>query len=324
MENFKVDEEIRLDKFVSNKLNSSRNQVISLIKDGNIKVNGKISPKPSLKLKFGDLVQVSFPEPKFSELKPKFTPNFDIEILYEDDQILVINKPAGLTVHGALTVKEASLVDWLKSKNYTLSNLNGDERLGIVHRIDKATTGALLIAKTNHAHAHLATQLADKSMGRYYLALINLPLKENIIIDAPIARNPKNRLKNAVVDGGKVAKSAFCNLYNDENINLISAKLFTGRTHQIRVHLSHINRYILGDNLYGFKSQTDKIKQMMLHAYILYFVHPISQERMFVMANLPIEFKNLIAKNKEQIYEKLTKDAVVGSFDDYDEWVCIK
>ncbi|MEY3002634.1 MAG: hypothetical protein RLZZ428_1009 [Pseudomonadota bacterium] len=272
----------RLDKVLTQHLAASRNQVEKLIKDGLVCVNGVTVTKSSFKVLEGDEIVYLLKE---AEKKEAVAIDFDIEILYEDEAILVVNKPSGLVVHPAPSVKEPTLVDWLIHKGISLSTLSGQERHGIVHRIDKETTGALVVAKTNAAHEALSLQLQDKSMGRYYLALIDYPLKENIIVDEPIGRNPKNRLKMDVIFEGRIAKTAFVKLLqNRQNIELIAAKLFTGRTHQIRVHLNHLGRHILGDELYGFKSKTAKISRVNLHAYLLYLTHPISGQKMEFIA----------------------------------------
>ena len=186
--NFIVQEINRLDKFLANNIESSRNQIEQLIKKEFVKVNGKINSKTGYKLKLNDEIEVEFPQAQTSQ---SLEVDFDVEIIYEDDDILVINKPMNLTVHGAPSVKDATLVDWLKSKNISLSTISGEERHGIVHRIDKGTTGVMVVAKSNAAHEGLARQLEDKSMGRYYIAVTDLPLKENCIIDKPIARSPQ-------------------------------------------------------------------------------------------------------------------------------------
>jgi len=281
---FTAENQERLDKFLSQKLNVSRNQVENLIKNSLVKINAKTAKKGGVKLKPGDIIEIDRPEIKTSETKKV---DFDIPVLYEDDDLIVINKPPGVVVHPAPSYKEATLVDWLKEKGYRLSNLAGEERYGIVHRIDKETSGALVIAKNNKTHEFLASQLKDKSMGRYYLMLLNEPLKEAKCVDAPIARNPKNRIKMAVVKGGKEAKTLFVPVYN----NLTAAKLYTGRTHQIRVHLGKIGRYILGDETYGKKSQNTP--RVMLHAKEIYFTHP-NGEKLSIIAPLFDDFKNLI------------------------------
>jgi 23S rRNA pseudouridine1911/1915/1917 synthase len=297
-EHFVVSEAGRVDKVLSSKLEVSRNQVEKLIRDGLVEVNAELITKTSRKLAVGDEVSYTFKEAEKREAIPI---DFDVEILYEDEYLLVVNKPSGLVVHPAPSVKEATLVDWLIHKGISLSTISGEERHGIVHRIDKETTGALVVAKDNKVHEALSLQLQDKSMGRYYLALIDCPLKDDTIVDKPIGRNPKNRLKMDVVPDGRSAKTAFVKLLTSEyGVELIAAKLFTGRTHQIRVHLNTLGRHILGDDLYGFKSKRDKISRVNLHAYLLYLVHPVSGERMEFVAPLFDDMKVYISKNFDQ------------------------
>jgi len=288
----------RIDKILASELDVSRNQVEKLVKDGLVSVNGKTVSKTSFKVVDGD--EVSY---EFKEAQKRVAPpiDFDVEILYEDDYLLVVNKPSGLVVHPAPSVKEPTLVDWLIHKGISLSTISGEERHGIVHRIDKETTGALVVAKTNEAHEKLSLQLQDKSMGRYYLALIDCPLKEDTIVDKPIARNPKNRLKMDVVPHGKSAKTAFKKLLiSDYKVELIAAKLFTGRTHQIRVHLNTLGRHILGDDLYGFKTKRDRIPRVYLHAYLLYLIHPVSGKRMEFTAPLFDDMTTFMTKYFDQ------------------------
>ncbi len=535
----------RLDIFLSSQLGISRNQISSLIKSAAVKVNGAVQTKPGYKLSAGELVHIDYPAPAPQQTSEERL-DFDIEILYEDEDLLVVNKPAGLTVHPAASVKEPTLVDWLKSRGYLLSTLGGELRAGIVHRLDKLTSGALLVAKNNAAHAALSAQLSDKSMGRIYLALIDLPLKQPCVIERPIARNPANRLKMGIVPGGRSAKSAFYEILsgaeltelqnsaekrdeilstgagddtaagrsagadkisaadkilaanasasrisakdkisgdatdkiltgdankisgattdmgkisavstgagkilavstskdkilsasrdadmskilatdvsasknagideilNDyagadnadeisnncvrsvdkisiqsadkipsscadnvdkipsscadsadkiltadmsadqtraarlaenktlnfknpaqnqilppislKSFNLVAAKLFTGRTHQIRVHLSSINRHILGDHLYGFKSENAKISRILLHAYLLYFIHPRNGKEVKICAGLPSEFLNFTTnqKVKDEIYEKILPTNVERYFSDTSGWL---
>ncbi len=284
----------RLDKVLSLHIGVSRNQVEKLIKDGLVSVDSKVVTKPSFKVSPNLNIEYSFKEAPKEEHKEI---DIEIETLYEDEDILVINKPSSLVVHPAPSVKEPTLVDWLRKQNIRLSTISGEERNGIVHRLDKDTSGALLIAKSNFAHEALSKQLQDRSMGRYYLAVINYPLKDNIVINRPIARNPKNRLKMAIVDGGKEAKTAFAKI--DEGTNrseLIAAKLFSGRTHQIRVHLGSINRYILGDMLYAPQS-IKHTHRIFLHAYLLYFIHPRSNRLVEVKAPLFSDMQEYIDNN---------------------------
>jgi len=288
----------RIDKILALELDVSRNQVEKLVKDGLVSVNDKIITKTSHKVAIDDVITYTFKE---AEKREPVEIDFDVEILYEDEYLLVVNKPSGLVVHPAPSVKEPTLVDWLIHKGISLSTISGEERHGIVHRIDKETTGALVIAKDNKVHEMLSLQLQDKSMGRYYLALIDCPLKEDVIVDKPIGRNPKNRLMMSVVPNGKSAKTAFKKLLTSQyDVELIAAKLFTGRTHQIRVHLNTLGRHILGDDLYGFKTKRDKIARVNLHAYLLYLVHPISGEKMEFVAPLFDDMKTYISKNFDQ------------------------
>ena len=314
LQSFKVNSAGRLDKILTNVLDESRNQVEQLIKEGLVFVNSKVVLKTGKKLIIGDRIEY-----RFKEIIPKIAPviDFDVEIIYEDEVMLVINKPSGLVVHPAPSVKEATLVDWLIHKGISLSTISGEERHGIVHRIDKDTTGALVIAKTNEAHQKLSEQLQDKSMGRYYLALIDYPLKDSGIVEKPIGRNPNNRLKMDVVSNGKEAKSAFYKLTETpKQIELITVKLFTGRTHQIRVHLEHLGRHILGDALYGFKSKKDTIKRVYLHAYKLYLKHPISGKEMEFVAELFTDMKDYIDKEfKEgEVHAKINPKLINSYF----------
>ncbi|RQD69248.1 RluA family pseudouridine synthase [Campylobacter hepaticus] len=321
MQTFLVDENSRLDVFLAKKLNQSRNQIALLIKKDCIQVNGKIQNKNSFKLKNEDILLVMDLK-SCDELKPCFEVDFDIDILYEDEDLLVLNKPADLIVHGANSVKRATLVDWLIDKKYTLSNLGGEIRAGLVHRLDKDTSGAILIAKNNFTHQRLSEQLIDKSMGRIYLALIDLPLKEDkIIIEKFLMRSFSNAIKKIATDKEnkftKSAKSAFINIVKTENISLIAAKLFTGRTHQIRAHLASLNRHILGDDLYGYKGRYDC--RIMLHAYFLYFIHPKTKEQIIVKAPLMDDFKKLMFDqiNLGENDEKISLRFLLESFDSF-------
>ncbi|MGB6327541.1 MAG: RluA family pseudouridine synthase [Halarcobacter sp.] len=321
--NFIVNEVNRLDKFLSLNIEASRNQIEQLIKKGFVKVDGKQTLKNGLKLKVNQEIEVSFPEAEISKIKDvEFVKESlmgkKIEIIYEDEYILVLNKPYNLTVHDAPSVKDATLVDWLKLNNISLSTISGEERHGIVHRLDKGTSGVMVVAKTNEAHAGLSKQLENKSMGRYYLALLDFPLKEDLIIEKPIARSPSNRLKMAIIENGKNAKSAFSKIEvsNNEKYDLIACKLFTGRTHQIRVHLSSINRHILGDNLYGFKGELNKINRFYLHAYILYLTHPITNKKMSFKAPLSEDMHDFLENNfnMESINDKINETNIINSF----------
>ncbi|EAH6126915.1 RluA family pseudouridine synthase [Campylobacter jejuni] len=321
MQTFLVDENSRLDVFLAKKLNQSRNQVALLIEKDCVQVNDKIQDKNSFKLKNGDIISIASLK-LYDEIKPQFEVDFDIDVLYEDEDLLVLNKPSNLVVHGASSVKNATLVDWLIEKKYTLSNLGGEIRAGLVHRLDKDTSGAILIAKNNFTHQKLSEQLADKSMGRIYLALIDLPLKEDkIIVEKFLMRSPSNAIKKIAIDKenkfSKNAKSAFINVVKTENLTLMAAKLFTGRTHQIRAHLASLNRHILGDSLYGYKGKYDC--RIMLHAYFLYFIHPKTKEQIFVKAPLMEDFKNIMFEqiNLGENNEKISLEFLLEFFNSF-------
>jgi 23S rRNA pseudouridine1911/1915/1917 synthase len=322
-----VDSELRLDKFLASKLDQTRNQIEQLIKKGFVSVNDKNTTKTGLKLKVNQKVLVELPKMQKSEAQEV---NFDVEVIYEDDYMLIINKPDGVIVHDAPSVNEATLVDWLKLKNISLSTISGEERHGIVHRLDKGTSGLLVVAKTNDAHVKLSEQLQDKSMGRYYLAVVDLPLKDNTVVEKPIGRHQNNRLKMGINQNGKEAKTAFKKLvankneeHNSKKYELIAAKLFTGRTHQIRVHLESIGRHILGDDLYGFKGKDASISRIYLHAYCLYLNHPITNEKMEFVSNIPDNMTQALQNNfnGDLIDEKVTKEFISSSFNNTDSWV---
>ena len=321
--NFIVQEANRLDKFLASQIDASRNQIEQLIKKEFVKVDGKTVAKSGLKLKENQEIEVFFPQAEINPIKDeefikKSLEGKDVKIIYEDEDILVVNKPANLTIHDAPSVKDATLVDWLKLKEISLSTISGEERHGIVHRLDKGTTGVMVVAKTNEAHTCLSEQLQDKTMGRYYLAITDLALKDDVIVDKPIGRNANNRLKMSIDENGRNAKSAFkkIDLSKNGNYELIAAKLFTGRTHQIRVHLSSMNRHILGDNLYGFKGDLNKINRFYLHAYNLYLIHPKSKKLMTFKADLPDDMNEFLDKHfqMENIHDKIDANNIINSF----------
>lgn len=312
---FTAQKEMRLDMFLSQKLDETRNQIDHLITKGFVSVENKKKAKSGLKVQPGQNVYVTLPETVKEEA---LEVDFEIEIVYEDEYFMVINKPSGVIVHGAPSVKEATLVDWLKKKNISLSTISGEERHGIVHRIDKGTSGLLCVAKTNEAHVALSKQLENKTMGRYYVAITDLPLKDDITVNAAIGRNPSNRLKMGLVSSGKSAKTSFVklSLSKNENYELIAAKLYTGRTHQIRVHLESLQRHILGDTLYGFKGNKDKIKRVYLHAYSLYLKHPITNNDMNFNVPLPQDMEDFYKSNfnEEDNNEKINNEYIVSRF----------
>ena len=306
----------RLDAFLTSEIGQTRSQIAQLIKQKCVYVNEKLVTRPGVKLKVEQNIRVEFP---YAKKEPALNVDFDVEILYEDEDVLVINKPSGVTVHPAPSVKEATLVDWLKHKGIRLSTISGEERHGIVHRLDKGTSGTMVIAKNNEAHEFLSEQLQDKSMGRYYVAVLNPPLKDDITeIESHISRSQHNRLKMANSEHGKYAKTMFKQLAlsSDEKNQLVACKLFTGRTHQIRVHLESINRHILGDHIYGISPKQEKSERILLHAYMIYFIHPTTKEKVSFVADLDATMQEYISKkfNTEQINEVMDTEYILRGF----------
>ncbi|NOQ32075.1 MAG: RluA family pseudouridine synthase [Helicobacteraceae bacterium] len=311
-----VEEPQRLDLFLTQKLEQTRNQIALLIKQDSIEVDNKKVKKPGLKLKVGQQVKVDLPTQKET---PALEVNFEVEVLFEDDDLMVINKPSGVTVHGAPSVKEATLVDWLKRRGVRLSTISGEERHGIVHRLDKGTSGTMVIAKNNEAHEALSAQLQDKTMGRYYLAIIDPPLKDEVtIIDKAIGRSASNRLKMACVESAKSAKTEFRKVLfgKNEDVELIACKLYTGRTHQIRVHLESMSRHILGDHIYGTSKKDSKTERILLHAYVLYFTHPTTKKLVSFVAPVADEIKEEATKyfDMEKFNEVVTENNITNIF----------
>ncbi|MEA3228614.1 MAG: RluA family pseudouridine synthase [Campylobacterota bacterium] len=306
----------RLDLFLSVKIGQTRSQIAQLIKSGSVFIDNKVVKKPGIKLKISQTVKVNFPAPKE---KKALDVDFDVEVIYEDEELLVINKPSGVTVHPAPSVKEATLVDWLKHKGIRLSTISGEERHGIVHRLDKGTSGAMVIAKTNEAHEFLSQQLQDKSMGRYYIAILNPPLKDDItVIEKNIGRSGNNRLKMACTETGKYAKTIFKQLAlsKDEKNQLVACKLFTGRTHQIRVHLESINRHIIGDHIYAVTPKEEKVDRVLLHAYSIYFIHPKTKEKLSFSASFDSFTQDYLDKkfDVESLNEVMDTNYIINSF----------
>lgn len=287
----------RLDAFISSKIEElSRNYAETLIGEGNVSVNGKNDIAKKYKVKDGDEIAVVFPEPKPLDVVAQ---NIPIEIVYEDDDVLVVNKPRGMVVHPSAGNFDGTLVNAIMYHcGDSLSSINGVARPGIVHRIDKDTSGLLMIAKNNIAHESLAAQLKEHSCTREYFALVYDNIKEDeLTIDIPIGRDEKNRLRRAV--NGSNPKNAVTHVKVLERFGkytLISAKLETGRTHQIRVHLSHIKHPLVGDTTYGPKKQLFGLDGQLLHAKTLGFVHPRTGEYIEFNSELPAYFTEVLEK----------------------------
>lgn len=284
------EKEVRLDKYLSDVLDDSRENIIKMIKTGLIVVNGQVA-KPSYKVNIDDEIEVIgqlIAEDK--TIKPM---DLDLEIVYEDDDLLIVNKPTGLVVHPANGHYEDTLVNALIGK-VKLSDVNGEFRPGIVHRLDKDTSGLMIVAKNNIAHLRLAEELQNRNIHRYYIAMVDGVIDTDTgTIDAPIARDTKNRLKMAVLHNGKSAITHFEVIKRFQNKTLIMCKLDTGRTHQIRVHLNYIGFPVVNDALYNTKVFDKKYGQF-LHAYKLSLLQPTTKQPLTVIKEIDETFAELI------------------------------
>ncbi|UOW67407.1 RluA family pseudouridine synthase [Paraclostridium bifermentans] len=294
-----IDEEEgdRLDVYLSGQLGEmSRSYIQKIIKDKKVKVNDKIE-KAKYLVKEDDNIIIEIPAPKLLEVTPQDIP---IDIVYEDGDLLIVNKPQDMVVHPAPGNYDNTLVNAiLYHCRENLSSINGVIRPGIVHRIDKDTSGLLMIAKNNKAHNSLAEQLKDHSITREYEFICHGVMKEDkITVDKPIGRNPKDRLKMGIVKDGKNAITHFEVINRYENFTHVKATLETGRTHQIRVHALSLNHPLLGDPLYGPKNNKFGIKGQILHARKLGFMHPTTNEYVEFNSELPKYFSDLISKMK--------------------------
>ena len=304
MKDYTINKELagnRIDKTLPN-LDKNLTRVMSqkLIEQGNVKVNGK-NIKTSYKLNENDKVEVEIPEVKEVSIEAQDIP---VEVLYEDNDIIVVNKPKGLVVHPANGNPDGTLVNALmKICKGTLSGIGGEIRPGIVHRLDKDTSGVLIVAKNDKAHLALCEQIKNREVKKTYLALTRGIIKENeATINMPIGRSTTDRKKMAVVKTGKEAITHFKVLERFKENTLLEINLETGRTHQIRVHLSQIGYPIVGDMVYSNGKNKFGVQGQMLHAWKIKFMHPITGKEMEIEAPLPPYFKDVLEKLKEEKY----------------------
>ncbi|MEI3610966.1 RluA family pseudouridine synthase [Pseudogracilibacillus sp. SO30301A] len=284
---------IRLDKLLTN-INTeySRQQIQQWIKGDYVSVNNE-KQKANYKCKYGDIIKWDIPIAQTMEIKAEPIP---LDILYEDEYLLVVNKPKGMLVHPTQSVMTNTLVNGLLHHCEYLSNLSGDDRPGIVHRLDKDTSGALLIAKDNETHEDLKKQFQDQTVTRIYEAVCFGVLSHSKgIIKAPIGRNPKNRSQMAVVENGREAETHFRVLKRFQQYTYVECELKTGRTHQIRVHLKYMNHPIVGDEVYCRK-KSSLIKGQALYAKELGFIHPKTGVKKTFTVEQPEDFNNLLQR----------------------------
>lgn len=288
---------LRLDQYIAGRcMDLSRSYIQKLIKESRVTINKNIQTKTKTAVQESDIVNVFFPDPKELEIKPQDIP---LDILYEDNDVLVVNKPKGMVVHPAPGHYEDTLVNAvLYHCRDNLSGINGVLRPGIVHRIDKDTTGALIVCKNDKAHQKIADQLRAHTITRSYRAIVYNNFSEDEgMINAPIGRHPTNRKKRMVTE--KNSKEAITHYkvldHLNHKFNYIECRLETGRTHQIRVHMSHIGHPLLGDEVYGpANSKFKNLQGQTLHAATLGFIHPTTEEYMEFSAPLPDYFEKLL------------------------------
>ena len=290
-----TDRAARLDSFLASALGDlTRAQAARLIESGNVLVNGSVRAK-SDRLSGGETVEVTLPEPEPIDAVPQDIP---LSVVFEDEDVIVVNKPSGLVVHPAPGHPDGTLVNALLFHcGESLSGVGGALRPGIVHRIDRDTSGLIIAAKNDAAHRFLQAQLADHTLARTYEAIVTGTLREDSgTVNAPIARHPTDRKRMAVVPGGREAVTHWEVLARYEGYTHVRCRLETGRTHQIRVHMAYLGHPILGDTVYGAKKPVPGLQGQCLHASGLQFVHPRTGERVALTCPLPEEFAALLQK----------------------------
>lgn len=289
-------EGIRLDAFLAQESGETRSRIQNLIEQGCVRVNGNAPKKAGVKLAAGDEVELSLPDPEPLEAVPV---EMEIPIVYEDADIVVVNKPRALVVHPAAGHAQDTLVNALLFACDDLSGIGGKLRPGIVHRLDKDTTGLLVVAKNDEAHVDLSQQISVHSAGRVYWALVEGRMKEpSGTVCAPIGRSPKDRKKMAVVPGGKEATTHWRVLHQYEKTTLIECRLVTGRTHQIRVHMASLHHPVCGDPIYGVAKSAAGACPLMLHARQLHIRHPRTGEELEFTAEPPQDFLKVLEKQR--------------------------
>lgn len=285
----------RLDIYIAENFNElSRTMIKKLIESNNILVNDK-SEKVSYKVQANDNISIDVPEAKETKLKAQEIP---LDIIYEDNDIIVVNKPKGMVVHPANGNPDGTLVNAILAicKN-SLSGIGGELRPGIVHRLDKDTSGLIIVAKNDNAHINMSEQIKERNVKKTYIALVrgNVP-EEEATINMPIGRSTKDRKKMAVTKNGKQAITHFKVLKRYSKYTLLEIKIETGRTHQIRVHMAEIGYPVVGDAVYSNGKNEFGIEGQMLHAYKLEFMHPITNKHMELTAPLPQYFEEILKK----------------------------
>ena len=291
----------RLDAYLAENTELTRTRIQQLIKEENIKVNDK-KTKSSYKIEMGDTIEVFIPEKKEIDLVPQ---NISINILYEDNDIAVIDKKAGLVIHPSYGHESGTLVNAIMFHINDLSGINGEIRPGIVHRLDKDTSGLIIIAKNDKAHNKLSEMFKNKEINKTYLAIVKGSLgKDTGRLETQMGRDLKDRKKMSVLKtGGKTAITNYEVLDKNDKFSLVRVNIETGRTHQIRVHMKYLGYPILGDSVYGKESKS--VKRQMLHAYKLEFMHPVTGKEMIIKSEIPKDFSEVLERIKLHADENL-------------------
>ena len=284
-QNLKSSYESRVDIVCSSELNMSRSFINKLIKNGNLYIDKQQIKKPSFIVTPNNNITLLIPSKEDDTILPE---DLKINVIYEDENILAVNKECGMVVHPANHLKSGTLVNALLYHEQNLSSINGEERPGIVHRLDKDTSGIIIVAKNNSSHSRMARLIKEHMVKKYYIALVYGVLKDDegkVIF--PIARDKRNRKKMAVDPDGRYAETHWLKIAESKNTTLLLIRIITGRTHQIRVHMQYINHPIVGDKVYGHKKSDTRL---MLHAYRMIFSHPITNKEMDLIASVPNDF----------------------------------
>ena len=300
-----VEQSGRLDSVITQNTEYTRSFIKKLFENGQIKLNGMLPRKSGQDVKENDKIEIEITEP-ITKIEKKDIP---IEILYQDEDVAVINKPQGLTVHPAGTNYDNTLVNALMFNLDSLSGINGEIRPGIVHRLDKDTSGVMVVAKNDKAHLSLSNQIANRTVKKEYLAIVEGNLKNDSgTIETLIGRNTKDRKLMAVVNDGRVAITDYKVITRFAENCLVLFRIHTGRTHQIRVHCKHLGHPIVGDKAYGYKKQKFTLDGQLLHAYRLTFSHPTKNEEVSFVAPVPTYFKD--------VYDTLARKSGQNNMDD--------